>query len=44
MTLTKGVLESGSPVESTSLVLPGMAVLSEDDAMLPATDAARRER
>ena len=44
VTLTKGVLESGTPVASPSLALPGMAVMSEDDAMLPAADAARRER
>ncbi len=44
VTLTKEILESGMAAESTSLTLPGMAVMSEDDAMLPATDAARRER
>ncbi|HEY5154826.1 MAG TPA: amidophosphoribosyltransferase [Acidimicrobiales bacterium] len=44
VTLTKGVLEPGEAPEVTSLVLPGMAVMTEDDAMLPATDAARRER
>jgi amidophosphoribosyltransferase len=43
VTLRKGVLEPELIVEPSPLVLPGMAVLSEGDAMLPATDAARRD-
>ena len=38
--LTKGVLEVGQPV-AVPVSLPGMAVLSDDEAMMPTADAAR---
>jgi len=39
--LTKGVLEVGEPV-AVPVSLPGLAVLSDDEAMMPTADAARR--
>ena len=38
--LTKGVLEVGEPV-AVPVSLPGMAVLTDDEAMMPTADAAR---
>lgn len=38
--LSKGVLEVGEPV-AVPVALPGMAVLSDDEAMMPTADAAR---
>jgi len=38
--LSKGVLEVGEPV-AVPVSLPGMAVLSDDEAMMPTADAAR---
>ncbi|MGZ4710698.1 MAG: amidophosphoribosyltransferase [Acidimicrobiales bacterium] len=39
--LTKGVLEVGEP-RAVPVSLPGLAVLSDDEAMMPTADAARR--
>jgi amidophosphoribosyltransferase len=38
--LSKGVLEVGEPT-AVPVALPGMAVLSDDEAMMPTADAAR---
>jgi len=38
--LTKGVLEVGEPT-AVPVSLPGLALLSDDEAMLPTADAAR---
>jgi amidophosphoribosyltransferase len=39
--LSKGVLEVGEPA-AVPVSLPGLAVLSDDEAMMPTADAARR--